>query len=124
MTLFWGIGYATQDTLFKAVVAGMLPEGRGDVISRSACSTPGTALAVGRQHGDRAVVRALSSCGDRLFDRRPAHVTPAVHRCRANASTLPTVRRPQPSGHPMSHSEALSRPTIGDRGNHETNSYY
>jgi MFS family permease len=26
--LLWGIGYATQDTLLKAVVAGMLPEGR------------------------------------------------------------------------------------------------
>jgi MFS family permease len=26
--LFWGVGYATQDTLLKAVVAGMLPEGR------------------------------------------------------------------------------------------------
>jgi MFS family permease len=25
--VFWGIGYATQDTLFKAVVAGVLPEG-------------------------------------------------------------------------------------------------
>lgn len=24
----WGIGYATQDTLFKAVVAGLLPEGK------------------------------------------------------------------------------------------------
>ena len=24
----WGIGYATQDTLLKAVVAGLLPEGR------------------------------------------------------------------------------------------------
>jgi predicted MFS family arabinose efflux permease len=27
---FWGIGYATQDTLLKAVVAGVLPEGRRD----------------------------------------------------------------------------------------------
>jgi len=26
--ILWGIGYATQDTLLKAVVAGMLPEGR------------------------------------------------------------------------------------------------
>ena len=26
--MLWGIGYATQDTLFKAIVAGMLPEGR------------------------------------------------------------------------------------------------
>ena len=26
--VFWGIGYATQDTLFKAVVAGVLPEGK------------------------------------------------------------------------------------------------
>ena len=26
--LFWGVGYATQDTLFKAVVADRLPEGR------------------------------------------------------------------------------------------------
>ncbi len=26
--LFWGIGYATQDTLLKAVVAGVLPEGK------------------------------------------------------------------------------------------------
>lgn len=26
--VFWGIGYATQDTLFKAVVAGLLPEGK------------------------------------------------------------------------------------------------
>ncbi len=26
--LLWGIGYATQDTLLKAVVAGLLPEGR------------------------------------------------------------------------------------------------
>jgi len=26
--LLWGIGYATQDTLLKAVVAGVLPEGR------------------------------------------------------------------------------------------------
>ena len=26
--LLWGIGYATQDTLFKAIVAGLLPEGR------------------------------------------------------------------------------------------------
>jgi hypothetical protein len=26
--LLWGVGYATQDTLLKAVVAGMLPEGR------------------------------------------------------------------------------------------------
>ena len=26
--LLWGIGYATQDTLLKALVAGMLPEGR------------------------------------------------------------------------------------------------
>ncbi len=25
--VFWGIGYATQDTLLKAVVAGVLPEG-------------------------------------------------------------------------------------------------
>ncbi len=25
--VFWGIGYATQDTLFKAVVASVLPEG-------------------------------------------------------------------------------------------------
>jgi hypothetical protein len=24
----WGIGYATQDTLIKAVIAGVLPEGR------------------------------------------------------------------------------------------------
>jgi len=24
----WGIGYATQDTLLKALVAGMMPEGR------------------------------------------------------------------------------------------------
>jgi MFS family permease len=26
--LLWGVGYATQDTLLKAVVAGMLPEGK------------------------------------------------------------------------------------------------
>jgi MFS family permease len=26
--LLWGVGYATQDTLLKAVVAGVLPEGR------------------------------------------------------------------------------------------------
>jgi predicted MFS family arabinose efflux permease len=26
--LLWGIGYATQDTLFKAIIAGLLPEGR------------------------------------------------------------------------------------------------
>jgi predicted MFS family arabinose efflux permease len=26
--LLWGIGYATQDTLFKAVIAGILPEGK------------------------------------------------------------------------------------------------
>jgi predicted MFS family arabinose efflux permease len=26
--VFWGIGYAAQDTLFKAVVAGVLPEGK------------------------------------------------------------------------------------------------
>ncbi len=26
--ILWGIGFATQDTLLKAVVAGMLPEGR------------------------------------------------------------------------------------------------
>jgi predicted MFS family arabinose efflux permease len=26
--LLWGVGYATQDTLLKAVVAGLLPEGR------------------------------------------------------------------------------------------------
>jgi MFS family permease len=26
--LLWGVGYATQDTLLKALVAGMLPEGR------------------------------------------------------------------------------------------------
>ena len=26
--LLWGIGYATQDTLFKALIAGVLPEGR------------------------------------------------------------------------------------------------
>ena len=26
--LLWGIGYATQDTLFKAVIAGLLPEGK------------------------------------------------------------------------------------------------
>jgi MFS family permease len=27
---FWGIGYATQDTLLKALIAGVLPEGRRD----------------------------------------------------------------------------------------------
>jgi MFS family permease len=26
--ILWGIGYATQDTLLKALVAGMLPEGK------------------------------------------------------------------------------------------------
>jgi predicted MFS family arabinose efflux permease len=26
--LLWGIGYATQDTLFKALIAGVLPEGK------------------------------------------------------------------------------------------------
>jgi MFS family permease len=26
--LLWGIGYATQDTLLKAIVAGLLPEGK------------------------------------------------------------------------------------------------
>ena len=26
--VLWGIGYATQDTLLKAIIAGMLPEGR------------------------------------------------------------------------------------------------
>jgi predicted MFS family arabinose efflux permease len=26
--LLWGIGYATQDTLFKALIAGLLPEGK------------------------------------------------------------------------------------------------
>jgi hypothetical protein len=26
--ILWGIGYATQDTLLKAVIAGVLPEGR------------------------------------------------------------------------------------------------
>jgi fucose permease len=26
--LLWGVGYATQDTLLKALVAGMLPEGK------------------------------------------------------------------------------------------------
>jgi predicted MFS family arabinose efflux permease len=26
--LLWGIGYATQDTLLKAIVAGLMPEGR------------------------------------------------------------------------------------------------
>src|SRR5205085_3496540 len=26
--ILWGIGYAAQDTLLKAIVAGMLPEGR------------------------------------------------------------------------------------------------
>lgn len=26
--LLWGVGYATQDTLFKALVAGLMPEGR------------------------------------------------------------------------------------------------
>ncbi|HKD19045.1 MAG TPA: MFS transporter, partial [Thermoanaerobaculia bacterium] len=29
--LLWGIGYATQDTLFKAIVAGLLPEGRRSI---------------------------------------------------------------------------------------------
>jgi len=28
--LFWGIGYATQDTLLKALIAGVLPEGKRD----------------------------------------------------------------------------------------------
>src|SRR5204862_8076195 len=27
-SLLWGVGYATQDTLLKAVVAGLLPGGR------------------------------------------------------------------------------------------------
>src|SRR5205814_4807066 len=26
--VLWGIGYATQDTLLKAVIAGILPDGR------------------------------------------------------------------------------------------------
>ena len=26
--ILWGIGFATQDTLLKAIIAGMLPEGR------------------------------------------------------------------------------------------------
>jgi predicted MFS family arabinose efflux permease len=26
--ILWGIGYATQDTLLKAIVAGLLPEGK------------------------------------------------------------------------------------------------
>jgi hypothetical protein len=26
--IFWGIGFATQDTLLKAIVAGLLQEGR------------------------------------------------------------------------------------------------
>jgi predicted MFS family arabinose efflux permease len=26
--LLWGVGYATQDTLLKAIIAGVLPEGR------------------------------------------------------------------------------------------------
>jgi MFS family permease len=26
--MLWGIGYATQDTLLKAIIAGVLPEGR------------------------------------------------------------------------------------------------
>jgi hypothetical protein len=26
--VLWAIGYATQDTLLKAIVAGLLPEGR------------------------------------------------------------------------------------------------
>jgi len=26
--VLWGVGYATQDTLLKAVLAGMLPEGK------------------------------------------------------------------------------------------------
>ena len=29
--MLWGIGYATQDTLFKAIVAGLLPEGRRSI---------------------------------------------------------------------------------------------
>jgi predicted MFS family arabinose efflux permease len=26
--MLWGVGYATQDTLLKAIIAGVLPEGR------------------------------------------------------------------------------------------------
>jgi MFS family permease len=26
--LLWGVGYATQDTLFKALIAGLLPKGK------------------------------------------------------------------------------------------------
>ena len=26
--MLWGVGYATQDTLLKALIAGVLPEGR------------------------------------------------------------------------------------------------
>src|SRR5262245_3961813 len=41
--ILWGIGYATQDTLLKALVAGMLPE--GNATSPSGFSTQATASA-------------------------------------------------------------------------------
>jgi predicted MFS family arabinose efflux permease len=45
--LLWGIGYATQDTLLKAVVAGLLPEGRRNMAFGLFYSGYGTGWLVG-----------------------------------------------------------------------------
>src|SRR4030095_3318014 len=66
--LLWGVGCATQDTLLKAVVAGMLPEGRRN-------------LAFGRL-----------------------------------APSFPTVRRPQPNGHPCHILEPYPVPLLETEG--------
>jgi predicted MFS family arabinose efflux permease len=45
--LLWGIGYATQDTLLKAVIAGMLPEGRRNLAFGLFCAGYGAGWLVG-----------------------------------------------------------------------------
>ena len=66
--ILWGIGYATQDTLLKAIIAGMLPEGRRNLAFGLFYTGYGVGWLVGSVTTGLLYKRSIS-CADRVFGR-------------------------------------------------------
>lgn len=84
--LLWGVGYAIQDTLLKAIVAEVLPEGETQFRVRVVLRGVWRGLA-GRQHCGGFSIRKLASHADSLLDRHSARLGTGLRVGRA-AGTL------------------------------------
>jgi hypothetical protein len=74
----WGVGYTTQDTLLKAIVAEVLPEGKRNFAFGLYCAGYGVGW-LRRQHLSGTAVRTLADRADRILDRDSTRLGADLH---------------------------------------------